>query len=192
MTHYYCVWIYLFYFTLDLNEKMVMKQTRDLETHFYTNITYLHKLLANNSHSINDISNKMRALLTIFFQILPHMIFTALVESRLFLILTICQTTINIFMCQREYPCGIHIWTQLVVSNLIKTHRSANVHINTHVASQRRRDAIITSLLRQNEAVMSFWRDNVVIIASCVRWDIPFMSTDERSLVLKCATYLWW
>ena len=32
---------------------------------------------------------------------------------------------------------------------------------------QRTRDAIITSLLRQNDVVTSFWRNNDVIIASC-------------------------
>ena len=31
-------------------------------------------------------------------------------------------------------------------------------------------DAIITSLLRQNDVATSFWRKNDVIIASCARW----------------------
>ena len=35
---------------------------------------------------------------------------------------------------------------------------------------QRTQDAMITSLLRQND-VATFWRDNDVIITSCARWD---------------------
>ena len=37
--------------------------------------------------------------------------------------------------------------------------------------TQRTRDAIIASLLRQNDVATSFWRNNDVIIARCVRWD---------------------
>ena len=32
-------------------------------------------------------------------------------------------------------------------------------------------DVMITSLLRQNDVATSFWRNNDVIITSCVRWD---------------------
>ena len=35
---------------------------------------------------------------------------------------------------------------------------------------QRTKDAIITSLWRQNDVLTSFWRHNDVIIASCARW----------------------
>ena len=33
-------------------------------------------------------------------------------------------------------------------------------------------DVTITSLLRQNDVATSFWRNNDVIITSCVRWDV--------------------
>ena len=36
--------------------------------------------------------------------------------------------------------------------------------------SQRARGAIIMLLLRQNDVATSFWRNNDVIITSCVRW----------------------
>ena len=37
--------------------------------------------------------------------------------------------------------------------------------------SQRTHDVIITSLLRQNDVTTSFWRNNDVIIMSCIRWE---------------------
>ena len=37
--------------------------------------------------------------------------------------------------------------------------------------TQRTHGAIITSLLSQNDNATSFWRNNDVIFASCVRWD---------------------
>ena len=37
--------------------------------------------------------------------------------------------------------------------------------------SQRTHDVMITSLLRQNDVAMSFWRNNDVVITSCVDWD---------------------
>ena len=40
--------------------------------------------------------------------------------------------------------------------------------------TQRTRDAIMTSLLRQNDVITSFWRNGVVIFASCVRWEAAF------------------
>ena len=39
---------------------------------------------------------------------------------------------------------------------------------------QRAQGAITTSLLRQNDVATSFWRNDEVIIASCVRWVIKF------------------
>ena len=39
------------------------------------------------------------------------------------------------------------------------------------LTTQRTHDAIITSLLRQNDVATSFWRNNDVIIASRVRWE---------------------
>ena len=41
----------------------------------------------------------------------------------------------------------------------------------TWVKTQRTYDAIITSLLRQNDVAASFWRNNDVIIAARVRWE---------------------
>ena len=37
--------------------------------------------------------------------------------------------------------------------------------------AQRAHNTITTSLLRQNDVATLFWRNNDVIIASCVRWD---------------------
>ena len=38
------------------------------------------------------------------------------------------------------------------------------------VPSRRTHDAVVTSLLRQNDFAMSLWRNNAVIIASRVYW----------------------
>ena len=38
--------------------------------------------------------------------------------------------------------------------------------------SQRTHDVIITSLLSQNDVATSFWRNDNVIITSCVHWDM--------------------
>ena len=46
-----------------------------------------------------------------------------------------------------------------------------SLHWVNITASQRTRDAIMTSLLRQNDVATSFWRNNDVIIVSRVRWD---------------------
>ena len=48
---------------------------------------------------------------------------------------------------------------------LLITNRSVG-----RIVPQWTRDAIITSLLRQNDIATSFWRYNDVIITSCVRW----------------------
>ena len=40
------------------------------------------------------------------------------------------------------------------------------------ILSQRTHDAITPSLLRQNDFTTSFWRNNDVIIASCMHWDV--------------------
>ena len=45
---------------------------------------------------------------------------------------------------------------------------------NTTESSQRTHDAMITSLLRQNDVATSFWRNNDVIITSCVHWNVSF------------------
>ena len=50
--------------------------------------------------------------------------------------------------------------------------------------SQRTRDAIITSFLRQNDVTMSFWRNNDVIITSYVRWDIMYINSLWPSVTL--------
>ena len=42
--------------------------------------------------------------------------------------------------------------------------------------SQRTHDIEITSLLHQNDVITSFWRNNDVIITSCVRWDLSMSS----------------
>ena len=44
-------------------------------------------------------------------------------------------------------------------------------------------DAIITSLLRQNDVAKSFWRNNNVVIASCVRYVWLTQSTYTRTLL---------
>ena len=48
--------------------------------------------------------------------------------------------------------------------------------------AQRTHDAVITSLLRQNDVATSFWRYNFVIIASCVRWVVMRSMTGELPL----------
>ena len=40
------------------------------------------------------------------------------------------------------------------------------------VPAQRTHDVMITSLLRQNDVAMSFWRNNEIIITPCVRWQV--------------------
>ena len=63
--------------------------------------------------------------------------------------------------------CGQTSLHKTLVSN-------TNLHTCTgaYHRSQRTRGAIIASLLRQNDVMTSFWRNNDVIITSCVRWDM--------------------
>ena len=41
-----------------------------------------------------------------------------------------------------------------------------------YMPTQRAHDTMITSLLRQNDVATSIWRNNDVIIVSCVRWEV--------------------
>ena len=60
------------------------------------------------------------------------------------------------------------IWSFMLHYTIIAKKGPQNKRI---LISQRTRDAITTSLLRQNDVAMSFWRNNDVIIALCVRWN---------------------
>ena len=42
---------------------------------------------------------------------------------------------------------------------------------DTASENQRTHDAIMMSLLHQNDVATSFWRNNDVVISSCVRWE---------------------
>ena len=44
-----------------------------------------------------------------------------------------------------------------------------DIHDTTRTPAQRKRDAIIMALIRQNDGAVSFWRKNDVIIARCIR-----------------------
>ena len=48
---------------------------------------------------------------------------------------------------------------------------------NGFIVTRRVHDVMITSLLRKNDVAMSFWRNNGVIITSCVRWE-AFIETE--------------
>ena len=56
------------------------------------------------------------------------------------------------------------------VSHLSIMHVWPFIHV-----TQRTHDTIITPLLRQNDVLMSFWRNNDVMIALCVRWVLSIM-----------------
>ena len=53
----------------------------------------------------------------------------------------------------------------------VSVRTSVITMLNAGPVPQRTRNTINTSLLRQNDAVTSFWRNNDVFIALCVRWD---------------------
>ena len=55
-----------------------------------------------------------------------------------------------------------------VIARLYRISHGFDAYYSTK-ASKQIRDAIIASLLRQNDVATSFWRDNDVIITSCVR-----------------------
>ena len=61
------------------------------------------------------------------------------------------------FICQ--------ILTMWLIASLISKY-------GAELAAQWTHDVIMTSLLRQNGVATSFWRDNDVIITSCVRWAV--------------------
>ena len=63
---------------------------------------------------------------------------------------------------------------------------SPDVHARTGllVTAQRTHDAIITLLLCQNDVAASFWRNNDVIIASCVRLVCVFSASIDRGHLL--------
>ena len=56
--------------------------------------------------------------------------------------------------------------TQLFVQQLIQV-KNKEIIMNLPVTHRGTQDAMTTSLLRQNDTAMSFWRNNDVIIASC-------------------------
>ena len=58
--------------------------------------------------------------------------------------------------------------------------------------SKGTRGVIITSLLRQNDVTMSFWRNNVVVtcIMLCVHWDYSDICSVETFLILHAAVYV--
>ena len=51
--------------------------------------------------------------------------------------------------------------------NVLQHHRRITY---LWIITQRTRDVMITSLLRQNDVVTLFWRNNDVIIVPCVHW----------------------
>ena len=53
------------------------------------------------------------------------------------------------------------------------------------IMSQRTRNVIISSLLRQSDVGRSFWRDNDVIIASCAHWNSIASISYRLSCVLE-------
>ena len=52
--------------------------------------------------------------------------------------------------------------------------------------SQRTHDVIITSLLRQNDVATSFWRNNDVVITSCVRWVLGDGKSKQTTRQSEC------
>ena len=48
---------------------------------------------------------------------------------------------------------------------------------------------MITSLLRQNDVAASFWRKNVIICTSCVRWVYPIFKGVPMTLQWTCGTW---
>ena len=71
--------------------------------------------------------------------------------------------------CRAEFIIGI-IKNTVAISTL-RWHRwLESAAMLSYWPTQWTRDAIITSLLRQNDVAASFWRNNGVIIASCVRY----------------------
>ena len=61
--------------------------------------------------------------------------------------------------------------------------------INTK--TQWTRDAIITPLLRRNDVATSFWRNNDVIVTSCVRWEAVKWGQGSRHLSNFCVSMRW-
>ena len=57
--------------------------------------------------------------------------------------------------------------------------RNGKIATGVAVITQRGHDAMLTPLLRQNDVAMSFWRNNDVIIMSCVCWE-RFRSTNSN------------
>ena len=56
-------------------------------------------------------------------------------------------------------------------------------HLHMNVTSASSPDGHMTSLLRQNDVVKPFWRNNDVIIPSCVHWAFQqaLLSFSERA-----------
>ena len=70
--------------------------------------------------------------------------------------------------------CNVVMWK--VYSCVVKDTRLLGFlrQVELPTASKWTHDAITTSLLRQNAAAASFWRNNDVSFVSCVRWDIGY------------------
>ena len=86
------------------------------------------------------------------------------------------SNTENVSIWWRHHDCkNMNIWNKYEL-HIIKTTKipcqelDLSGHTWPFLCTQRTHDAIITPLLRQNDVTTSFWCNNNVIIASCVRW----------------------
>ena len=72
-------------------------------------------------------------------------------------------------------PHLVHVRSQLTESLIQRYAHNPNTRI--HWRTQQTHDAIIPSLLRQNDVTQSLWCNNDVIIASCIRWVVTVTRT---------------
>ena len=71
---------------------------------------------------------------------------------------------------ERPGHASLHIETYPPLESNEKTKISIDIVCTENVFPQRAHDAIMISLLPQNDVATSFWRNNDVVIASCARW----------------------
>ena len=100
---------------------------------------------------------------------------------------------------EKWFPSVDRLATLLTLSLILRSHLMTSLGIVLiimivgmfHCVTQWTRNEMITSLLRQKDVSTSFWRNNYVIIASCVRWVVlllcyhmPVTRTQPLSITL--------
>ena len=129
--------------------------------------------LSPQEHPLVGYSNVKHTPVGYQFFVLSHSLWVIFVKF------SYLATLFGSFLWKFDTPIGVkihRIHSPLPVSGQVHPPPTpAASYTSDYQSIQRTYDVIITSLLRQNDVVTSFWRDSDVIITSCVGWELETM-----------------